>query len=141
MGLGKTLQALGLILSNPPVSAADSTGNPAPNCTLIVCPKSVISTWQMEIEKFVQPGALRVVQFDGTPNQRSKIVDRVNIGQIDVLLTTYGRIRSDYDTPKKTNGYGHELSDLRHGHYYRVRSPRNPQRIKAIKATINISFQ
>lgn len=62
-GLGKTLQTLGLILSNPPEGHSYPcknrqvrNRNAAPRCTLIVCPLSVMATWMVEITKHVNQG-------------------------------------------------------------------------------------
>ena len=55
MGLGKTVQSIGLILSNPPAgrngtkkypySMPRKNENAPPRCTIIVSPVSVMSNW------------------------------------------------------------------------------------------------
>jgi hypothetical protein len=55
----KTIQTIGLILSNPPPGqsypfvARVLSAKPAPRCTLIICPLTVISNWKIQISKFV----------------------------------------------------------------------------------------
>ena len=96
MGLGKTVQALGLILSNPPRADTPGVGSGVgwrPKCTLVLAPKSVISVWENDIEKFVKSDALRTVVFEGTPNQRSKIIEKVRNNEVDLLLATYGKLK------------------------------------------------
>lgn len=64
MGLGKTLQTLGLILSNPPEGQTYpikfERGRKArerpPRCTLIVCPVSVVANWVHQTNKHVNKG-------------------------------------------------------------------------------------
>ena len=67
MGLGKTLQSLMLILSNPaPPGWAAAKPDPRPvedpcpiRTTLLVMPTNLISQWQEEIELHVKPRALK----------------------------------------------------------------------------------
>mmetsp|Transcript_17003 Transcript_17003/g.35103 ORF Transcript_17003/g.35103 Transcript_17003/m.35103 type:complete len:84 (-) Transcript_17003:100-351(-) len=57
MGLGKTVQSIGLILSNPPAGRDGIKAYPykmprksetvPPRCTIIVSPVSVMSNWKM----------------------------------------------------------------------------------------------
>lgn len=121
MGLGKTVQALGVILSNPPPPPpADGAGRPRPTCTLVVCPKTVIATWQKEIEKFVKPHTLHTVLYDGTPNQRSKVIQKVLAGEVDLLLVNYDRVSKEFGTERAENGWGHPLWNLADVAFYRV---------------------
>jgi len=78
MGLGKTIQAIGLILCRP-------------GTTLIVAPVSVLSTWKLQIEQFSK--GLKVEMFYGT--NRSKVLDLVEDGEVDVLLTSYHQLVSE----------------------------------------------
>ena len=53
MGLGKTLQMIALIVQDVEtrLAAATLTGTPSsPECTLIVCPTSVLSHWSDEFK-------------------------------------------------------------------------------------------
>lgn len=101
MGLGKTVQTLALILSNPPEGyvwgKTDGADIDAPLATLIVCPKTVISNWETQIKDFVRPGKVNVVIYTGTPKQRSKIVERVEENEIDILISTYETIAAEYE--------------------------------------------
>ena len=142
MGLGKTAQALGLILSNP--APVIQGAHWQPTCTLVLCPKSVIPTWQSEIEKFVKPDALRTVVFTGTPNQRSKIIQKVKNSEVDLLLATYDRVAADYGKERAVNGWGHGLDNLFNVPFYRVildeaQAVRNPGS-KTYKGTMQIAM-
>mmetsp|Transcript_48711 Transcript_48711/g.54492 ORF Transcript_48711/g.54492 Transcript_48711/m.54492 type:complete len:756 (-) Transcript_48711:139-2406(-) len=91
MGLGKTMQTLGLILSNLPKARS-------PICTLIVCPKTVISNWINQMEDFLTPGRLRVLIYNGTPKQRSKMIQQViKNNTVDILLSTYETIAAEFE--------------------------------------------
>lgn len=74
MGLGKTVQTLGLILSNPPKNRtygkarkplAPVIDTDEPECTLIVCPVSVMSNWIEQIESHVKDGCIRAEIYAG----------------------------------------------------------------------------
>ena len=70
MGLGKTVEAIGLILTNPPENhvyapEAQSSGVKGPFSTLIVAPVSVMGNWAHQIEEHVKPGVLRVTMYAG----------------------------------------------------------------------------
>ena len=91
MGLGKTIQTLGLILSNLPKARS-------PICTLVVCPKTVISNWINQMEDFLTPGRLRVLIYNGTPKQRSKMIQQViKNNTVDILLSTYETIAAEFE--------------------------------------------
>lgn len=70
MGLGKTVQAIGLILTNPPENhvyapKAKFSAVNGPFATLIVSPVSVMGNWVHQIEEHVKPGVLRVSTYAG----------------------------------------------------------------------------
>lgn len=77
MGLGKTIQLLAL--------HANRTGP-----TLVVCPTSLLNNWERETKRFLPE--VKVHGFHGV--RRS--IDTVGPG--DIVLTTYGVVRSDYAT-------------------------------------------
>ena len=64
MGLGKSIQTLGLILLAPPsgleykvpdtdvAASAKLPAGPTKRCTLIVCPVSVLSNWTDQVNQF-----------------------------------------------------------------------------------------
>jgi SNF2 family DNA or RNA helicase len=87
MGLGKTLQTIGLILSNPP-------GKGAARCTLIVAPVTVMSNWKIQIEKFVKPGQLNVAIYHGA--NREQELKKVKRNELDILIASYNTLVSDH---------------------------------------------
>lgn len=89
MGLGKTIQAIGLILSNMPARDAGSS-----RCNLELAPLSVIATWNMQLKRFCKPGVLKVAIYSGS--DRQKELRKVERGDIDVLLTTYETLVADF---------------------------------------------
>jgi SNF2-related domain len=81
----------------PPAAPLVSNNNPAaagpkPQCTLIVCPVSVIGNWQSQIEAHVEPGTLKVGLYHGT--DRKGMLH--NVDQLDVLITSYNTLGYDY---------------------------------------------
>jgi SNF2 family DNA or RNA helicase len=80
MGLGKTVQALSLLLSQKESKAGTS---------LLVMPTSIIYNWEMEASKFAP--ALKTLSYTGT--LRNKDVKRFE--KYDLVLTSYGITRLD----------------------------------------------
>ena len=96
MGLGKSIQTLGLILSNmPPPSSSSGRGGEPCRCTLIVCPVSIIASWNMQIAAFVKPGYLNVEIYQGP--KRAQIVRKIKSkNSVDILLTSYETLIGDF---------------------------------------------
>jgi len=82
MGLGKTIQMLAFLLSRKKESKLPC---------LVVAPKSLVFNWMDEAKKFAP--TLKVVRYVG--EGRKKIAQE--IGNADVLVTTYGTLRSDIE--------------------------------------------
>jgi len=82
MGLGKTIQVLAFLLGRKKESKLPS---------LVVAPKSLIFNWIDEAKKFAP--TLKVVRYVG--EGRKKLSQE--IGDADILVTTYGTLRSDIE--------------------------------------------
>src|SRR3989339_328310 len=82
MGLGKTLQALTFILK---MKEAETL---VPGSCLIVAPTTLLNNWVREIEKFT-PGLTHFI-YHGLKR------DSKEFDKYDVLLTSYGTLRSDH---------------------------------------------
>lgn len=69
--------------------------------TLIVCPDSILTQWQQEIERHTRPGALKYLVYEGVRGTVSKhagglpIVRPAQLVDYDVVLTTYTTLRND----------------------------------------------
>ncbi|TDN98419.1 DEAD/DEAH box helicase [Sunxiuqinia elliptica] len=115
MGLGKTLQTLTLLLklkrmkrqilvTDPTESKeqgelfeenSDEQTQPA---ALIVMPTSLIHNWENEIKKFVP--SMKAYKYVGV--QRKKALNLKGIiSYYDIILTTYGTVRNDYELLKE----------------------------------------
>ncbi|WP_053642730.1 MULTISPECIES: DEAD/DEAH box helicase [unclassified Streptomyces] len=79
MGLGKTLTAIAYVLHR------HETGHTGP--VLVVCPSSLVTNWQREIERFAPH--LDVVRYHGAGRSLDPVGGRT------VVLTTYGVLRRD----------------------------------------------
>ncbi len=90
MGLGKTIQVISLLLK------FKQEGRFAKQKGLIVLPTTLLTNWQKEIARFAPDLQARV--YHG-PNRKLPAADKAD--DYDVLLTTYGVVRSDIDTFKK----------------------------------------
>lgn len=85
MGLGKSIQIIALMVSDP---------NRGSGPTLIVAPLNVMSNWSGQIEKHVKPEhALRVFTYHGSTRS---IQSPAELGSFDVVLTTYQTMALKY---------------------------------------------
>ena len=114
MGLGKTLQTIGLLLCNPPpgkdgkktypyVKPIPYRGSPKPppRCTLIVAPKSVTANWKMELDKFVNRGReiIKIAFYQGSQRELQFVQAMRN--DLDVLITSYHTLMADFKVYQK----------------------------------------
>lgn len=79
------------------------------SATLVVCPASILSQWESEIEKHVFPGSLKVIKYLGQEqpwsSKESAVVSPQDLAVADVVLTTYDVLRQDlYRNPDRTGG-------------------------------------
>ena len=81
MGLGKTIQTIAFLLSEKNKKS------------IIVTPTSLIYNWRSEFEKFAPTMKIKVVHG----NKEDREFTKEEIKDIDVLLTTYGTLRNDYN--------------------------------------------
>ncbi len=87
MGLGKTLQVIAALQKYKEEGQLDKEK------ALVVAPTGLLSNWEAEINKFAP--TLKSKIYHGTNREFSKVDD------YDVLITSYGVIRSDSDRLKK----------------------------------------
>lgn len=83
-GLGKTIQTISFLLSEKGSKS------------LIVAPTSLIYNWQDEFQRFAKD--LKIGVIHGSKEDRIKVLDNRN--EYDVLITTYGTLRNDFDLYK-----------------------------------------
>ena len=114
MGLGKTVQMLAFLQS----LRADNPDLPA---DLIVLPRSLLINWEREVQKFTPN--LSTTLFFG--NTRAK--DTKHFDQYDLVLTTYGTMRSDI---KKLRDYSFHYVVLDESQA--IKNP-NTQTFKAVR--------
>lgn len=87
MGLGKTIQALALIATRP-------SNDPGRKTTLIVAPVALLRQWKREIEERINPRhKLTVLIYHG---QTAKTMTFSKLSSYDIVLTTYGKLASEY---------------------------------------------
>ncbi|CAM8949787.1 unnamed protein product [Rhodiola kirilowii] len=104
MGMGKTIQAIALVLAKrersldtsqftePSLSGQSSTGLLEVKGTLVICPVVAVTQWESEINRFTAKGSTKVLIYHGP--LRGK-----NLGQLseyDFVLTTYALVESEY---------------------------------------------
>ncbi|PPD92374.1 hypothetical protein GOBAR_DD10677 [Gossypium barbadense] len=104
MGMGKTIQAIALVLAKrqvlhtigePNVSsqtAGSSTDLPRIRCTLVICPVVAVSQWVSEIDRFTSRGSAKVLVYHGA--NRGKNVKQFS--EYDFVITTYSIVEAEY---------------------------------------------
>ncbi|KAL3848983.1 hypothetical protein ACJIZ3_010865 [Penstemon smallii] len=104
MGMGKTLQAIALVLlkrkipreiceNGLPSSSASSSNNlPTMKGTLVICPLVAVMQWVSEIDKFTLKGSTKVLVYHGT--NRAK--NHYQFSEYDFVITTYSIVEAEY---------------------------------------------
>lgn len=87
MGLGKTIQTIAFLLSEKNKKS------------IIITPTSLIYNWKSEFEKFAPTMNIKIIHG----NKDNRIFSKEKIKDIDVLITTYGTLRNDYNLYKDIN--------------------------------------
>jgi SNF2 family DNA or RNA helicase len=116
MGLGKTLQTLTLLKS---ISLAE----PA----FIVCPRSLIYNWGLEIDKFLPQ--LDYLVYHGTPEERAEM--RGEFRDYQLLITSYSIISRDWEELQE---FEFSYCILDEAHHIKNRQTQKAQGVKQIPA-------
>ena len=112
MGMGKTIQAVSLIMSDYPA------GNP----TLVVVPPVALMQWQNEIEQYTH-GKLKVLVYHNT-NPKVKTLKLKDLRVYDVIMISYSGLESIYRKEskgwKRDDGLVKENSKIHAIYYHRL---------------------
>jgi DNA repair protein RAD16 len=112
MGMGKTIQAVSLIMSDWPAAQP----------SLVLIPPVALMQWQQEIAAYTD-GTLRTFVFHGT-NAQTKGVTVKELKKYDVILMSYNSLESMYRKQekgfKRKNGMHKEQSIIHQIHFHRV---------------------
>ncbi|GER53237.1 DNA repair helicase rad5 [Striga asiatica] len=105
MGMGKTLQAIALVLLkrnisrelvrqqlSPTASPSSSKELPAIKGTLVICPLVAVMQWVSEIDKCTSKGSTRVLVYHGA--NRAK--NHYEFADYDFVITTYSIVEREY---------------------------------------------
>jgi DNA repair protein RAD16 len=112
MGMGKTIQAVSLIMSD----------YPAKNPSLVLIPPVALMQWQQEIGDYTD-GTLRTFVFHGT-NKNTKGMSAKELKKCDVILMSYNSLESMFRHQEKGFKRKEELhfqkSVIHQIHFHRV---------------------
>ncbi|ANM59557.1 unnamed protein product [Arabidopsis thaliana] len=136
MGMGKTIQAISLVLARREVDRAKS--REAVGHTLVLVPPVALSQWLDEISRLTSPGSTRVLQYHGP--KRDKNVQKLM--NYDFVLTTSPIVENEY---RKDEGVDETMSPLHsikwnriivdEAHDIKNRSSRTAKAVFALEAT------
>lgn len=112
MGMGKTIQAVSLIMSD----------YPAKDPTLVVVPPVALMQWQNEITEYTD-GKLKVLVYHNT-NPKVKNMKMKELKEFDVIMISYSGLESIYRKEskgwKRDDGIIKENSKIHAIHYHRL---------------------
>ncbi|KIN03846.1 hypothetical protein OIDMADRAFT_193776 [Oidiodendron maius Zn] len=112
MGMGKTIQAVSLIMSD----------FPAPQPSLVLIPPVALMQWQQEIADYTD-GTLKTFVFHGT-NAQTKGISVKELMKYNVILMSYNSLESMYRKQekgfKRKNGIHKEKSVIHQIQFHRV---------------------
>ncbi|KAG6404812.1 hypothetical protein SASPL_132388 [Salvia splendens] len=102
MGMGKTLQAIALVLLKRSISTRSSSRESSQiKGTLVICPVGAVKQWAREIDRFTSKGSTKVFVYHGP--DRGKLF--YQLSDYDFVITTYGVVEKEYSnyvmTPKE----------------------------------------
>ncbi|MFZ4724195.1 MAG: SNF2-related protein [Paludibacter sp.] len=123
MGLGKTLQVIAILLKLKEEEAIDKKHK-----ALIVVPTGLITNWQAEFNKFAPSISTHV--FHGSARDIKQF-------ESDVMLTTYGVLRSDAELMKKQKW---QIMVIDEAQNIKNHDTVQSKAIKSIPATIRIAM-
>ncbi|KIV78313.1 hypothetical protein PV11_10042 [Exophiala sideris] len=83
MGMGKTIQAVSLIMSDWPAKAP----------SLVVVPPVALMQWQSEINDYTS-GKLKVLVYHVSANPKCKLLTRKDLRKYDVIMVSYSGLES-----------------------------------------------
>lgn len=100
MGMGKTIQAIALVLAKreicepdePSPSPSSSIVLPKLKCTLVICPLVAVTQWESEINRFTVKGSTKVLVYHG--GDRGKNVHQFS--EYDFIITTYSIVETEF---------------------------------------------
>ncbi|XP_050206991.1 DNA repair protein RAD16 [Mercurialis annua] len=104
MGMGKTIQAISLVLakreilrkfheSNGPTLVSGTSIDPdVSRPTLVVCPVVAVSQWVSEIDRFTTKGSTNVFVYHGTNRGKSP----KKFSGYDFVITTYSTVEAEF---------------------------------------------
>ena len=124
MGLGKTLQVIALLLK------FKQEGRFKKQKGLVVLPTTLLTNWQKEIARFAPELQARI--YHGSNRKLPTTTD-----DYDLLLTTYGVVRSDLDTLKKTTW---AIVIIDEAQNIKNSDTEQTKAVKALKAPIRIAL-
>ncbi len=110
MGMGKTIQAIALMLQRrndtqtwrrlrasatcaPPVHPAPPAPSATRGSTLVVCPVSAMTQWATEITSRTLPGSLSVLVWHGSDRRLATSAD---LASYDVVITSYSVLEREW---------------------------------------------
>ena len=102
MGLGKTVQLIAFLLYLKQESAL---GGPV----LLVCPTSVLSNWQREVNKFA-PNQMRSLIYHGDKRPKGSALVKA-VEKLDLIITSYTLVQRDLKDLKKIEWRGMVLDE------------------------------
>lgn len=100
MGMGKTLQAIALVLAKRDIlQKACRFGGPCSsiyiscsNPTLVICPVVAVTQWVSEIDRFTTKGSTKVLVYHGANRERSY----KSFSGFDFVITTYSTVEAEF---------------------------------------------
>lgn len=112
MGMGKTIQAVSLIMSD----------FPAKDPTLVVVPPVALMQWQAEIHAYTN-GKLQVLVYHGS-NSKAKNLSKKDLMKYNVIMISYSGLESMYRKESKgwnrNSGLVKEDSVMHDIHFHRI---------------------
>ncbi|PIN21167.1 Nucleotide excision repair protein RAD16 [Handroanthus impetiginosus] len=143
MGMGKTVEAIALVLTKRNEIPHVSEDPPAIKGTLVICPVAALKQWEREIKRCTLRGSAKVVTYHGARRRK----ELGQLSEYDFVITTYTIVEVEYSASLLPQEMPHDSGEsvlhsvvwdriiLDEAHYIKTRSSKRTKAVLALKSS------
>src|SRR3954471_785208 len=133
MGLGKTVQVIGLLLNRK--SNRRSAGATEAKTSLLVVPASLLANWRSELERFAPSLSFRIVHPSENAVAKGQAAAK-DVPEVDMVITSYGMLSRE----AWLREYRWDLAILDEAQAIKNSGTRQSRSVKELNATARVAM-